>query len=38
MIRCPNPGEKNPLDQWNKPDNSKGGLLKALIDLLTNKK
>ena len=38
MIRYPKPGEKNPLDRCSKPDNNKGGLLKALIDLLTKKK
>lgn len=38
MIRCPKPGEPTPWDplpHWPKKPQSKGGLVKTLIDILT---
>lgn len=41
MIRCPKPGEPtpwNPLPNFNPKPNTKGGLVKTLIDILTGGK
>lgn len=37
MIRCPKPGERSPLDVLKgKPSPSKGGIVDALIKILTS--